>query len=242
MKKTISLIIIVTLTFFMTIISYASDSDVTILASKQTVSAGDTVTLTINLAETEDGIAGLQGKIGWKTEQLTYVSSAVGSSFTTLNFNDESTSASLGTFSVYGSNYITTGGTAFTVTFKVNSGVTVDTPIEINVTGIKAEYQTAGTTDIQAKTVNLTVAEETVVTPEEKNEPTTTTKQPTSSTTNTAGQSTTQKADQTTAKTELPKTGITVAIIFIICIIAIISIVSGKNYIQYLKDTKKQLK
>ena len=247
MKKVISILIMITLVVFSVNLSYANDSDVVASLSNSTVKIGDTVTLSINIAQTEDGIAGLQGKITWDDSQLTYVSSKVGSDFTTLNFNDDTTSDALGTFSVYGNEYITTGGTAFTVTFKVNSGLNEETPIHIDITGIKAEYQTAGTVDIQNKEESLSIIDGATNNEDnsEKNENLTngtqTNQMPVNTNTN-SSVATNVSADNTTAKVQLPKAGVSGAIIFAIVIIVILLIVSGKNYMQYLKDTKKQLK
>ena len=158
MSRIISILsaILLTITLLATT-SYANDEDVIISVSSQTARPGDTVTLTVSIADTQDGIAGLEGKINWDTTQLTYVSSQVGSDFTTLNFNEDVQSESLGAFTVYGNNYITTGATVFTVEFKVNEEVEPETKININITGINAEYQTAGTTAIQDKTAELTI-------------------------------------------------------------------------------------
>ena len=159
MKKIVSVLSIITLIIILTVTpSYANDADVILTTSSETVKPGDTITLTVTINETQDGIAGLQGKVQWNTEQLTYISSQVGSDFTTLNFNDDITSDALGTFTAYGDNYITTGANVFTVTFEVNSELTAETQIDINITGIKAVYQTAGKVDIQDKIVNLSVA------------------------------------------------------------------------------------
>ena len=159
MKKIVSVLSIITLIIILTVTpSYANDADVILTTSSETVKPGDTITLTVTINETQDGIAGLQGKVQWNTEQLTYISSQVGSDFTTLNFNDDITSDALGTFTAYGDNYITTGANVFTVTFEVNSELTAETQIDINITGIKAVYQTAKTIDIQDKIVNLSVA------------------------------------------------------------------------------------
>lgn len=245
MKKIICILMTITLVVLLVNLSYANDSDVIASLSNSTAQIGDTVTLSINIAETEDGIAGLQGKITWDDGQLTYVSSQVGSDFTTLNFNDDITSEALGTFSVYGNEYVTTGGTAFIVTFKVNSGLTEETPIRIDITGIKAEYQTAGTVDIQNKEVNLSIIDGTNNENdfEENKEPTNEilsdkplTSPDTSKATNNI------QGEGITTKSQLPKAGTSIIITFAIIIFIIILILSGKNYLQYLKDTKKQLK
>ena len=244
MSRIISILsaILLTITLLATT-SYANDEDVIISVSSQTARLGDTVTLTVSIADTQDGIAGLEGKINWDTTQLTYVGSQVGSDFTTLNFNEDVQSESLGAFTVYGNNYITTGATVFTVEFKVNEEVEPETKININITGINAEYQTAGTTAIQDKTAELTIENKPVLDDIENTIPeeeTTNTVQTEPTTNNNSAQ--TEKKDNTTAKTVLPATGMTIAIIFAIFIVLVMLVVSGKKYIQYLKDTRKQLK
>lgn len=241
MKKIVSVLSIITLIIILTVTpSYANDADVILTTSSETVKPGDTITLTVTINETQDGIAGLQGKVQWNAEQLTYISSQVGTDFTTLNFNDDTTSEALGTFTVYGDNYITTGANVFTITFEVNSKLTAETQINIDITGIKAVYQTAGTVDIQDKSVNLSVANNMLDEEPIPEENTNTTNQIPTATTNSIQQS--AVVDNTTAKTELPATGLTIIIICAILILAVILIISGKKYIQYLKDTRKQLK
>ena len=126
MKRIISILIVIILVMMMFNISYANDADVNISLSNETAKPGDTITLSLNINPTDDGIAGLQGKIKWNTEQLTYVSSQVGNKFTTLNFNEDNTSESLGNFSVYGNDYITDKATVFTITFKVNENKAIN--------------------------------------------------------------------------------------------------------------------
>lgn len=241
MKKIICILMTITLVVLLVNLSYANDSDVIASLSSSTAQIGDTVTLSINIAETEDGIAGLQGKITWDESQLTYVSSQVGSGFTTLNFNDDNTSDALGTFSVYGNEYITTGGTAFIVTFKVNPDLTEKTPIYIDISEIKAEYQNAGTVDIQDKEVNLSIVNEPINEDDFEENAISTNQIPTNTDTN-SSVVTSATVDYTTSKVQLPATGVPAVTIFAIVILVIILIVSGKNYMKYLKDTKKQLK
>lgn len=52
----------------------------------------------------------------------------------------------------------------------------------------------------------------------------------------------TSKSDDTVANTNLPNAGIKMTIIIGIFVLGIIATISGKKYIQYLKDTYKQLK
>lgn len=237
MKKIISIFITIILVVLLNNLSYANDSEVSASLSSSTVQAGDTITLSINIAKTDDGIAGVQGKIAWDKSQLTYVSSQVGNVFSTLNFNDDSESEALGTFSAYGNEYITTGGTAFTVTFEVNPDLTEEIPINIDITKIKAEYQTAGTVDIQDKEVNLSINNGEFA--NKTNETVTNTNMITNTNTSAV---TNVAVDNTIAKEKLPAAGVSIVSIFAILILLIILIVSGKNYIYYLKDTNKQLK
>lgn len=52
----------------------------------------------------------------------------------------------------------------------------------------------------------------------------------------------TSKSDDTIANKNLPNAGMQITILTVIIILVIIAIVSGKKYIQYLKDTYKQIK
>lgn len=49
-------------------------------------------------------------------------------------------------------------------------------------------------------------------------------------------------SDNTTAMVQLPNAGEKIAIALSVCVLVIIATISGKKYIQYLKDTNKQLK
>lgn len=161
MKKLISILIIMIIDFCIINFSYASDSDVSSRLSNEIAKPGDIITLSIDIEKIEDGIAGLQGKISWNESELTYINSNVGNKFSTLNFNDDSKSNAFGSFSVYGNEYVKTGGTVFTVTFKVNSELKKEIPVTIGITQIKAEYQTAGTVNIKDKEIKLSIINET---------------------------------------------------------------------------------
>lgn len=237
MKKIITFLIMITFVMFLVNISYASDSDVIAELSNTVVQLGDTITLSINISEVKDGIAGLQGKIVWDKSQLTYISSQVGNKFSTLNFNDDSKSESLGTFSVYGNEYVTTGETMFTVTFKVDSSLIKEIPVIIDITQIKAEYQNAGTVDIQDKKVKLSIMNETNEDNSNTNSQNTNTNTSTNTNQNTTNgnnistnidfkkNTITANKQNTLAPTKLPAAGIKNLIILSIVIIAIATII-----------------
>jgi hypothetical protein len=250
MKKILSVIMVVAVIFSATVTSYAADteeagkasSDIVASVSNKEVKAGDTVIFTLDVAKTTDGIAGIEGTVTWNEEQLTYVDKTVGKDYTTLNFNDDKTSSSFGKFSVYGSNYVTAGTTAFTLTFTANSNLEENQAIDINVTGLQAVYENAGTVELKDQKISLTVVSSKEAAKDDAKEPA---EEEASKTPTEQQQQTVAKeestADDTVATTSLPKTGATATAIFAVCLVAVIAIVPGKKYIQYLKDTHKQI-
>ena len=231
MKKIISVLIIIMLFMLLINSSYASDSDIEVSLSSTTANLGDIITVTVSITEREDGIAGLQGKFVWDSEQLTYIDSKVESDFSTLNFNEDSTSEAFGTFSVYGDDYITSRAKVFSVQFKVNEDLTDVSEINIDIINIKAEYQEAGTIDIQDKNAKVLINRDNIKNEINENN----TNSTINNETNIQGEINSiqgNKTDSTVAKTKLPAAGmekaIAVAILGIVVLAIIFKIKSRK--------------
>lgn len=139
----IALITILCISLFAMTASAASAS--ASLTGPGVVRAGDTITLSFNLSGS--GIFGASGTLSYNSSQLTLASTTqkIGAPWA-VEFNGNN-------FVAYDNNLtnpINSNAALFTVTFKVNAGVAVGTPIQVSYTGVAASD---GNADINVGTV-----------------------------------------------------------------------------------------
>lgn len=145
MKRMISLVLIALLCVSLFAMSASAVSATASLTGPGVIRAGDTITLSFNLNAT--GIFGAEGTLSYNSSQLTLVGTTqkIGSPWV-VEFNGN-------IFAAYDNNLtnpINSNVSLFTVTFKVNAGVAVGTPVQVSYNGIVASD---GSTEVSIGTV-----------------------------------------------------------------------------------------
>ena len=152
MKRMISLVLVALLCVSLFAMSASAISATASLTGPSVIRAGDTITLTFNL--NAKGVYGAEGTLSYNASQLTLVGTTqkIGSPWV-VEFSDN-------IFAAYDNNLtnpINSNVALFTVTFKVNAGVTVGTKVNVSYTGVVASDDKAGI-DIGTVTYSTTVA------------------------------------------------------------------------------------
>lgn len=145
MKRIISIALIAILCISLFAMTASAASATASLTGPGVVRAGDTLTLTFNL--NGKGVFGASGTLSYNSSQLTLTGTKqkIGSPWA-VEFNGNN-------FVAYDNNLtnpINSNAALFTVTFKVNAGVAVGTPIQVSYTGVAASD---GNADINVGTV-----------------------------------------------------------------------------------------
>lgn len=145
MKRIISLALIAILCISLFAMTASAASASASLTGPGVIRAGDTITLSFNLSGS--GLFGASGTLSYNSSQLTLTgtSQKIGAPWA-VEFNGNN-------FVAYDNNLtnpINSNAALFTVTFKVNAGVAVGTPIQVSYTGVAASD---GNADINIGTV-----------------------------------------------------------------------------------------
>ncbi len=145
MKRIISLVLIAMLCISLFAMSASAVSATASLTGPGVIRAGDTITLSFNL--NAKGIFGAEGTLSYNASQLTLVGTTqkIGSPWV-VEFNGN-------IFAAYDNNLtnpINSNVSLFTVTFKVNAGVAVGTPVQVSYNGVVASD---GSTEVSIGTV-----------------------------------------------------------------------------------------
>ena len=145
MKRMINIALITILCISLFAMTASAASASASLTGPGVVRAGDTITLSFNLSGS--GIFGASGTLSYNSSQLTLAGTTqkIGAPWA-VEFNGNN-------FVAYDNNLtnpINSNAALFTVTFKVNAGVAVGTPIQVSYTGVAASD---GNADINVGTV-----------------------------------------------------------------------------------------
>lgn len=201
MKKIRSLIsVLIALCVILTcsVVANAASASVSASASKSNVTAGDVITVNVNL-NSSSGISGIDFTLTYNSAHLEYQNSSVGSAgsaFNTMKAVNKSGSTIKGAFLNADGSSASKTGTLATVTFKVIATSKVSSPVSLSSTATDAD---ANSVSVSASGINLNIAAK--ETPTVKPTAVTTTKPTTTKPTTTkptTTKPTTTKAETTT--------------------------------------------